>query len=98
MNEDTKTDANPNAVVVPVERQVRPMVARLRLHADNKTKQAMQRDCQIAADELDRLYDALDYASSGFALAYDAAEKRLNDEVLLHCGHHQARVDKARSA
>ena len=52
----------------------------------------------VAAErEIERLRAALDYASSGFALAYDAAEKRLNDEVLLHCGHHQARVDKTRA-
>lgn len=80
------------------KRQVRPLITRLRMHMDNKTKYAMQHDCQIAADELERLYDALDYASNGFDVAYDAAEKRLNDEVLLHCGHHKARVDKARAS
>ena len=32
---------------------------RLRLHADNKTKQAMQRDCQLAADEIESLRELL---------------------------------------
>jgi tRNA(Ile)-lysidine synthase TilS/MesJ len=50
------------------------------------------------ADEVDRLRQALAYAKGGFALAYDAAEKRLNDEVLLHCGHHEARAANALDA
>ena len=41
---------------------------------------------------------ALNYARSGFDLAYAAAEKNLNDEVLLHCGHHSASLDKALDA
>ena len=47
------------AVLGPVEPPVRPLVARLRLHADNKTKQAMQRDCQMAADDIEALCAAL---------------------------------------
>lgn len=43
------------AVLGPVEPTVRPLVARLRLHADNKTKRAMQRDGQQAADLIETL-------------------------------------------
>ena len=30
-------------------------IERLRAHPDNKTKQAMQRDCELAADEIESL-------------------------------------------
>ena len=45
---------------------------RLRAHPDNKTKQAMQRDCEQAADELQSLRDAL-----AAVLALPVAEKEL---------------------
>ena len=48
-----------------------------------------------AADALEAMQEALLYAKSGFGIAYDAASKHLNDEVLLHCGHHEARIDAA---
>lgn len=40
------------------------------------------------------LVEALNYAKSGFDLAYDAEVKGLHDEALLHCGHHGARLAK----
>ena len=46
---------------------------RLRAHPDNKTKQAMQRDCEQAADELEALREAL-----SAVLALPAAEKELH--------------------
>jgi hypothetical protein len=42
--------------------------------------------------EIERLRAALDSAQGGLLLAYDAASKHLNDEVLLHCGHHEAQI------
>jgi hypothetical protein len=45
---------------------------RLRAHPDNKTKQAMQRDCEQAADELEELRSTL-----AAVLALPAAEKEL---------------------
>lgn len=47
------------------------------------------------ADEIERLQAALAYARNGFELAYNAAERGFNDEVLLHCGHHGAAADRA---
>lgn len=49
-------------------------------------------------DDAERALDlelALRDARFGFHLAYEAAEKGFNDEVLLHCGHHGAKADKA---
>ncbi len=46
------------------------------------------------ADKVQTLTQALAYARSGFAAAYDAAEKHLNDEVLLYCGAHGAAADR----
>ena len=49
-------------------------------------------------DERLALREALKYAKTGFDLAYEAAVKNLNDEVLLHCGHHGARIENALDA
>lgn len=58
-----------------------------------------RKPCQCPAEvEIDRLRAALISAQGGFALAYDAATKHLNDEVLLHCGHHEAQAAKALDA
>ena len=53
----------------------------------------------LTADaEIVKLRKALQFAQSGFALAYGAASKNLTDEVLLHCGHHKARIANALDA
>lgn len=44
--------------------------------------------------EVERLEHGLRHAHGGFAMAFDAAQKKLNDEVLLHCGHHHAMSGK----
>ena len=47
----------------------------------------------LATDaEIERLRAALASAQGGFLLAYDAASRHLHDEVLLHCGHHEAQI------
>ena len=45
------------------------IVSRLRLHLDNKTKAAMQHDCQQAADEIEKLRAERDEARSLLRLA-----------------------------
>jgi hypothetical protein len=53
--------------------------------------------CRIDALEaaLREAHEALTYAASGWALAYDCAQNGRMDEALLHTGHHEA---KARAA
>jgi hypothetical protein len=41
------------------------------------------------------LVAALQDAKGGMALAYHCAERKFNDEVLLHLGVHEARIDAA---
>lgn len=58
-------------------------------------KAALQHAAELAlkADaKIERLRTALGSAQGGFLLAYDAASKHLHDEVLLHCGHHEAQI------
>lgn len=77
----------------PVERGVRPLVERLRSRAWEDRHHREYRE--EAAREIERLEAALQYALGGLALAYEAAQKHHNDEVLLHCGHHEAMLAKA---
>ena len=44
--------------------------------------------------ELSKKIVALNNAKTGFELAYDALEKKLYDEAMLHCGHHFAQIEK----
>ena len=92
------TQACPDAVAGQVDRGVRPLAGHLRVMARYLQHAQDRLRVQAAADELERLHDALAYARSGFDLAYSAAEKGFNDEVLMHCGHHGARADKVLGA
>lgn len=65
----------------PVDRHVRPLVARMRLHADNKTKQAMQRDGQQAAD----LIETLDAWIEEEGERYDVCTRSILGRVCNHC-------------
>ncbi len=48
------------AVGAQVDRRVRPLFERLTMHADNKTKRAMQTDCEQAAMAIDAaLHEAI---------------------------------------
>ena len=40
-----------------------------------------------SSKEVDRLRKALQETHTGFNLIYDALEKKLYDEAMLHCGH-----------
>ena len=51
--------------------------------------------CHRAAYEIERLRMALRDANVGFGLAYDALEKGVYDEAMLHCGHHYAQTAKS---
>lgn len=46
-------------------------------------------------EKCEKLGKALREAERGFELAYNAAEKGLIDEVLLHCGAHVAKISTA---
>lgn len=46
-------------------------------------------------DENQRLRKALEDAKAAFGMAFDAAELGAIDEILLHCGHHEAKLAKA---
>ena len=59
----------------------------LRAERDSLSSQLSEAQAQVQA-----MREALQYVQGGLALAYDAASKHLNDEVLLHCGHHEARI------
>lgn len=65
----------------PVEQPVRPLVARMRLHADNKTKQAMQRDGQQAAD----LIETLDAWIEEEGERSDVCTRSILGRVCKHC-------------
>ena len=45
-----------------------------------------------AAREIERLRVAIIYARCGLQAAYHSAENGRMDEVLWHCGHHDARL------
>lgn len=64
------------------------------VHIEDVRRLRAERD-KALIEKCDRLRTALLYAKTGFSLAYDAASKHLNDEVILHCGHHEARVAAA---
>lgn len=55
----------------------------------------MQNDRDALAERCEKLLEALREAERGFELAYNAAEKGLIDEVLLHCGAHVAKISTA---
>lgn len=76
----TKPEAS-EPVARPVDRHVRPLVARMRLHADNKTKQAMQRDGQHAAD----LIEALDAWIEEEGERSDVCTRNILGRVCRHC-------------
>jgi len=75
----------------------RDIVERLRLAPHDiggPSRMGMIRERAEAADEIEKLRMAVTAAMTGFGLAYEAASKGLIDEVLLHCGHHEAQMAK----
>ena len=56
----------------------------------NREQSSYAEHCHMAADEIERLMEALRDANAGFSLAYAAVERGFYDEAMLHCDHHHA--------
>jgi hypothetical protein len=103
----TENVDSPQAVAGQVDCRVRPLGERLRMHADNKTKQAMQHDCEQAAEWLERLAAALKKANEqaerferGWYLRGDALEVavRQNSHDMLMTGEELRACEAALAA
>lgn len=67
-----------NAGSSPVERRVRPLFERLNMHADNKTKAAMQADGERAALAIDQaLHEAIAAVHFDDSSDYPSALRRI---------------------